>query len=186
MRTREAIITATIELLGEHPAGELSVTAIVNRAGVSRQVFYEHFTDRDALLLAAGRHLIEPAYAAFVDGFDPDTTYPQQVAALFSKLSEHEAAVRSLMDSAAQGRINRYAVELMHASVRDELAQRLAAANVDVDEAMIDDTARFLAAGTQEVFARGFADGTPPEEVGRRIEGVRRTLGAYSMGEPLA
>ena len=57
-----------------------------------------------------------------------------------------EAAVRSLMDSAAQGRINRYAVELMHASVRVELAQRLAAANVDVDEAMIDDTARFLAA----------------------------------------
>lgn len=186
MRTREALITAAIELLGEHPADELSVTAIVNQAGVSRQVFYEHFTDRDALLLAAGRHLIEPAYAAFAAGFDPGTTYPQQVTALFAKLGEHEAAVRSLMDSAAQGKINRYAVELMHASVRDELAQHLSAANVDADEEMIDDTARFLAAGTQEVFARGFAEGTSSEEVGRRIEGVRRTLGAYSMGESLS
>lgn len=186
IRTREALVTATIDLLEEHAAHDLSVTAIVRAAGVSRQVFYEHFMDRDAVVLAAGKAIFEPAYMSFVTEFDPNTTYPQQVAKLYQTLSRHEGAVRNLMDSAAQGKINRFVVEIMYNAVRAELENHLKAANVVADPRMLDDTARFLAAGTQEVFAQGYAENSEPEQVGERIEMVRRTLGAFSMGEPIS
>lgn len=185
IRTREALVGATIRLLGQQPAHELSVTAIVREAGVSRQVFYEHFMDRDAVVLAAGKAIFEPAYTSFVTDFDPNTTYPEQVARLYNMLNQYEGAVRNLMDSAAQGKINRFVVEIMYNAVRAELEVHLKAANIEAAPHMLDDTARFLAAGTQEVFAQGFAEDSAPEEVGERIEMVRRTLGAFSMGEPI-
>ncbi|WP_301925308.1 TetR/AcrR family transcriptional regulator [Corynebacterium glaucum] len=183
IRTREALVSATIDLLAAQPANELSVTAIVRAAGVSRQVFYEHFTDRDAVVLAAGRAIFEPAYTEFITTFTPDTTYPEQVTKLFARMGEHGATVRTLLDSAAQGKLNHFAVDILYGPIRTELEVHLKAANVDVDAGMMDDTAHFLAAGTQEVFARGLSEGTEPDEVARRIEDVRRTLGAFSMGE---
>ena len=185
IRTREALVSATIDLLATQPAHELSVTAIVRAAGVSRQVFYEHFTDRDAVVLAAGRAIFEPAYTEFITTFNPDTTYPDQVTRLFARMSEYDATVRTLLDSAAQGKLNHFAVDILYGPIREELESHLKAANVEVDAGLMDVTAHFLAAGTQEVFARGLVEGTEPSEVARRIEDVRRTLGALSMGEPI-
>lgn len=42
-RAREAVLTATRELLGERRLDELQVNEIVERAGISRQTFYLHF-----------------------------------------------------------------------------------------------------------------------------------------------
>lgn len=182
VRTREALLSATVDLLATQPAHELSVTSIVRAAGVSRQVFYEHFTDRDAVVLAAGREMFEPAYREFADSFDSGSSYPDQVAKLFGRLAEREDAVRNLLDSPAQGKLNQIVQDLLLAPIRTELAEHLAAANVQVDDAKLEDTAIFLAAGTQGVFSRGFEERVPAEEIARRIEGVRRTLGAYAMG----
>jgi len=51
-RTREAIVTALLELLD---AGELRPTAesIAARAGISPRTVYQHFPDRDGLIVAA-------------------------------------------------------------------------------------------------------------------------------------
>ncbi|QYH18969.1 TetR/AcrR family transcriptional regulator [Corynebacterium aquatimens] len=185
VRTRQALLNATVTLLDSTPAHELSVTSIVREAGVSRQVFYEHFADRDAVLLAAGLAVIEPAYREFVETFSPNTDYPQQVARLFEGLGEQDNAVRSLMNSAARGELNNHVVEILYGPVREQLVQHLEAADVQATDSMVDDTAYFLAAGTQAVFARGFAERVPAEELGQRIEDVRRTLGAYSMGQGL-
>ena len=57
VRTHQALVNATVELLADRPARELSVTAIVQQAGVSRQVFYEHFADRASVLAAAAESL---------------------------------------------------------------------------------------------------------------------------------
>ena len=48
VKTRNAIIKTTTELLNEHRVEDITVSQIVNAAGMSRQVFYEHFKDRDA------------------------------------------------------------------------------------------------------------------------------------------
>lgn len=188
VRTRQALISATLDLLEQHSAHDLSVTTIVREAGVSRQVFYEHFTDRDGVVLAAGKAILEPAYREFVETFEPDTSYPEQVQKLFRRLANHRGAVRTLMDSAAQGKLNRFAGEILYAPVRAELAEfgeHLKDAGIDLDDDMLNETARFLAAGTQEVFARGISEDIAPGEVARRIEDVRRTIGAFALGEGL-
>ena len=48
-RTEQRILAATIELLGERPAEQLSIAAIAARAGVSIGGFYARFPSKDAL-----------------------------------------------------------------------------------------------------------------------------------------
>ena len=56
------IITATLQLLEERPLANLPVTAIVKRAGVSRQAFYRHFQSKEDVLQAH----FEPIYGNFL------------------------------------------------------------------------------------------------------------------------
>lgn len=57
---REALLTASRELLAESGAGGLSLRAAARRAGVSTAAPYRHFKDKQALLVAL-------AHAAFVE-----------------------------------------------------------------------------------------------------------------------
>lgn len=181
VRTHDALVNATIELLEEQPASDLSVTTIVQRARVSRQVFYEHFADRDAVLLAAGKAVFGPVYVQFADHFAPDEGYPHQVAALITGLRDREPAVRALIDSSVQGEITNYLLDILAEVIEPELRRYLDKVGPKVEDGMVQDTARFLAAGTQAVFKRGLLDHTVPEEVGMRIETVRRVLGAAAQ-----
>lgn len=182
VRTHQALVSATVELLADRPARELSVTAIVQQAGVSRQVFYEHFADRASVLAAAAESILGPIYLDFVQGFEPRRGYADQVAALVRAMNERGAEVRSLMDSSTQGQATASLLDLLTGAIRPALDSHLGAAGVDVYEEAAGDTARFLAAGTQALIAFGFAEGAEPEEVGRRIETVRRTLASFSEG----
>lgn len=50
---RAHLVAATDRLLAEHPPSRLTTRAIARAAGVSDGVLYNHFADKDALLLAA-------------------------------------------------------------------------------------------------------------------------------------
>ena len=62
LRTRKALIDATMRLLNDYEVADLNVSQIVKEAGVSRQVFYQHFEDRDALVLATAAQWVLAAY----------------------------------------------------------------------------------------------------------------------------
>jgi AcrR family transcriptional regulator len=49
-RTRDALLTATRELLEEHGFEKLTMAAVAERAGVSRRAVYLHFPSRSALV----------------------------------------------------------------------------------------------------------------------------------------
>lgn len=49
VRTREAIIRAGRDLFSRHNADGVSMSELCNHAGVSKQSFYNHFNDKDAL-----------------------------------------------------------------------------------------------------------------------------------------
>lgn len=49
-RVRDALVNATIELLEEHPASELTVTQVAAKAGVSRPTIYKQFNDIATLI----------------------------------------------------------------------------------------------------------------------------------------
>jgi AcrR family transcriptional regulator len=52
-RSRERIIVETVELLRDTPVGELTMVAIVGRAGVTKAAFYLYFDDVAEVVLAA-------------------------------------------------------------------------------------------------------------------------------------
>ncbi|SED03020.1 DNA-binding transcriptional regulator, AcrR family [Amycolatopsis lurida] len=66
-RSRQAILTATTELLGEVGYPKLAVEAIASRAGVGKQTIYRWWPDKGALVL--------DAYLALVQGAD-ELTFP--------------------------------------------------------------------------------------------------------------
>ncbi len=60
-RSRQAILTATTELLGEIGYPKLAVEAIASRAGVGKQTIYRWWPDKGALVLDAYLALVQGA-----------------------------------------------------------------------------------------------------------------------------
>lgn len=58
-RSRSALMRAAIALVSERGTADVAVSEIAETADVSRQLVYQHFGDRDALLLAAAVDLAE-------------------------------------------------------------------------------------------------------------------------------
>src|SRR6516164_3645667 len=50
---RERILSAVAEAVAELGYAEMSVEAVITRAGVSRRTFYEHFKNKEDAFLAA-------------------------------------------------------------------------------------------------------------------------------------
>lgn len=57
-RSRSALMRAAVDLVEEHGTAAISITDIADAADVSRQVLYQQFGDRDALLLEAAFDLV--------------------------------------------------------------------------------------------------------------------------------
>lgn len=66
VRTRGAFLNATRELQLESKTEDITVSAIVKRAGMSRQVFYEHYDGRDAVVGALIEHTFRPVIDAYI------------------------------------------------------------------------------------------------------------------------
>jgi AcrR family transcriptional regulator len=60
---REAILTATLELLRQRGIAKLTTREVATRAGVSEASVYYHFTDRPGLLQAVFEHGMQPLEA---------------------------------------------------------------------------------------------------------------------------
>jgi AcrR family transcriptional regulator len=61
---KEAILTATLELLRERGIGRLTTREVAARAGVSEASVFYHYGDRVGLLMAVFAHGLEPLQAA--------------------------------------------------------------------------------------------------------------------------
>jgi TetR/AcrR family transcriptional regulator, ethionamide resistance regulator len=61
---RRRIVEAAADLVRERSYAELTVGAVMERAGLERTIFYRHFDDLFELLRSTGREAIEELYAA--------------------------------------------------------------------------------------------------------------------------
>jgi len=59
VRSRKALSDAFVSLLCERPYAKISIQAIVDRADVGRSTFYEHFENKEQLMLWGHDHLKE-------------------------------------------------------------------------------------------------------------------------------
>lgn len=75
IRSRKLIQTALADLLQEKPLNKITVTDVVNRAGLNRGTFYAHYADIPDVL----NHLIQETFHSIRDAL---SEHPQQVTDL--------------------------------------------------------------------------------------------------------
>lgn len=78
---RERILNAVIELIPEVGYAELTVEAVVTRAGISRRTFYQHFTNKETAFLAAYEAAAAQTIEVIEKTQQPDEDLCEQVAA---------------------------------------------------------------------------------------------------------
>lgn len=176
LRTRKALIDATMRLLNDYEVAELNVSQIVKEAGVSRQVFYQHFEDRDGLVLATAAQWVLAAYGGFAERFSIDKNFEASVTALAQATAGHYTAAVRIIDSPIHSLLDNQVYEVMLPTMREQLLPRTRDWKGGVTDELIDDMARFYIAGMQQVIEQCIREGVPAEEFGRRAEAVRRVL----------
>jgi AcrR family transcriptional regulator len=62
--SRDRIVAAATELVRHQSYGELSIGAVMERAGFGRTIFYRHFDDLGDLLVRASRDAIDQLYSS--------------------------------------------------------------------------------------------------------------------------
>lgn len=102
---RGRILQATLEVCAQHGVADLTVGAVVKRAGVSRRTFYELYSSCDDCLLAAFDHAImrarEPVLAACRERDDWREQMRAGLGALLAFLDAEPSCARVLIVDAA-------------------------------------------------------------------------------------
>src|ERR1700754_2261616 len=93
-RVRALLRDAAFAMAHERPVDDITVGELVARAGVSRQVFYRHFTDRDDAIATA----FAVAFAAAAADIRGDAR--ARITALFAFAADHREMYRNVVPSA--------------------------------------------------------------------------------------
>lgn len=156
-RVRTKLRDAAFALAHERPVDELTVSDLVTRAGVSRQVFYRHFADRDDAVATA----FTVAFAAATADIDGEPR--SRIMRIFELAAEHRAMYRNVVPSAVTQRVvAAFRAELLPAC--EQLAAR--AMPVVGATACLEPEAvsRFLVGGFQEVLRSWMEDACESEQ----------------------
>ncbi|TPG33835.1 TetR/AcrR family transcriptional regulator [Mycolicibacterium hodleri] len=150
-RVRTLLRDAAFALAHERSVDEITVGDLVTRAGVSRQVFYRHFTDRDDAVATA----FAVAFSAAVAAISGDARL--RIVGLFAFAAEHRTMYRNVVPSAVTQRVV--------AAFRDELlpaCEEIAEQGMHVVGPIADiapeSVSRFLVGGFQEVLRSWMED----------------------------
>jgi len=98
-RTRAKLRQALLEECAQHPLAEVSVAALVRRAGVGRATFYLHYTDLEALAVDACADIVRDAVDALHAwrGTPDPATPPPALLAFFDGLAPNGDLYRELL-----------------------------------------------------------------------------------------
>jgi len=78
---RARIIGASFEVTAQRGAGNVTVAHVVERSGVSRRTFYEHFSDREDCLLAAFGQALTLASERVIPAYEAEKGWRERVRA---------------------------------------------------------------------------------------------------------
>lgn len=76
-QTRSAIVGSFNELVFERPYREINVSEILGEAGVGRSTFYEHFRNKDELLIHSSSGILQALADAVIGRADKQTLVHQ-------------------------------------------------------------------------------------------------------------
>jgi AcrR family transcriptional regulator len=167
-RSRDRLIDAVVELLSERSA--VSVTDVVERAGVTRPTFYNAFGDVATACEAAARSRLDRAFApeAPVDTGE----MVDALARVLTALREDAAFFSHVLSGPAGTRVLGIAIDYVASRIRSAspVSRSLAAGPLPLP-----DTSRALAAGVVWWMLAAL-DETPPPSAGRLAARLRDFL----------
>jgi AcrR family transcriptional regulator/DNA-binding MarR family transcriptional regulator len=85
---RARMLCAMVDAVGERGIGNVTVSHVVGRSGVSRRTFYEVFEDREDCFLAAFDDAIEKIAASIVPAYETERKWPEKIRAGLAALLE--------------------------------------------------------------------------------------------------
>jgi AcrR family transcriptional regulator len=119
-RTRERIVAAARQQIGERGPESLTVSAVAHTAGINRTTAYQHFRTRDELVRAVSDDLIEEL-RAFLASQRPMVEHVDAIASYF--LERPEVARLALYWLLTEGPPPRAGIELFRDETRKAVAE---------------------------------------------------------------
>ncbi|MER5886672.1 TetR/AcrR family transcriptional regulator [Streptomyces sp. NPDC001941] len=163
-RTRSKLREALLAECADGALAEVSVAALVRRAGVGRATFYTHYADLEALAVDACAGIVREAVDALHAwrGRPDPATPPPALVDFFSGLPRHGALYRELLRPGGGGPLGL----VLHRDLRERSRTERALAGAPEPDLV----ASAVAAAFAGVFAdwlHGTIEGTPAEVTGR-------------------
>jgi AcrR family transcriptional regulator len=174
-RVRSRLREAALALVHERPVDQMTVGDIVARAEVSRQVFYQHFRDRDDAVATA----FTAAFAAATADIGGDAR--EHILSLFDFAAEHRSMYRNVVPSAVtQSVVKAYRAELLNPC--EEIAAQAMPVVTPIAGLTLDAVTRFLVGGFMEVL-RSWMEDPDSTDLRGRVTAALDTVNAL-LGLP--
>lgn len=175
-RTRAALLGAATALVSARGTANVPVSDIADAAGVSRQLVYLHYGDRDNLLLEAAldlarRELTEPWQDSPGEAFGRE-----RALAVARHFCAHQGFYRAMFATASAFALNRVVTELLAPLRRDALLARF---GDSLPARTADDLAVFVTGGGTALMSAWLVSGEDPldpEAMADRLEAIGRLL----------
>jgi AcrR family transcriptional regulator len=188
-RVRTRLREAAFALAHERRVDEITVGDIVARAEVSRQVFYQHFRDRDDAVATAFTAAFAAATADDTPG-TPGTAVDARarILRLFDFAAQHRSMYRNIVPSAVTQRVvTAFRAELQPACV--QIARQGMPVVSPIASLTPESVTRFLVGGFMEVLRSWMEDPDSTDlsgRVGAALDTVNALLGltTHPKGSP--
>ena len=169
-RVRTRLREAAFALAHERQVDEFTVGDIVARAEVSRQVFYQHFRDRDDAVATA----FTVAFAAATAEIKGDARV--RIPRLFDFAAEHRAMYRNIVPSAVTQRVvTAFRAELQPTC--EEIAEHGMPVVSPIAGLTPESVSRFLVGGFMEVL-RSWMEDPDSTDLNGRVKAALDTVNA--------
>ncbi|MFI6738935.1 TetR/AcrR family transcriptional regulator [Nonomuraea sp. NPDC050451] len=171
-RSRSALLLAAVHLLTERGTSEVSVTELAEAADVSRRVLYQHFGDRDGLLIAAAIDLVTRELL-------PRLPQPLQTEAATVEIVSHIADHRPFYRALLTGSCAYAATKTMSGLFRPFSMASARELFGDLDDQAATEVADYFTGATVTAVTGWLVDGPAqldPEEFAERLHRIQSVL----------
>ncbi len=158
-RTRSALMRAAVALVSERGTTAVSISDLAEAADVSRQVVYQHFGDRDALLLAAALDLAHRELPPPNADAPADPSGRARALATARHFANYRVFYRALLTGSSSFALNKALAGLLM-PVNAQAVRQLCGEHLD--EVTIEDLTTFMTGGGSAIMNTWVTEGQDP------------------------
>ncbi|MBP2324893.1 AcrR family transcriptional regulator [Kibdelosporangium banguiense] len=158
-RSRAALMRAAVELVSERGTAAVTLSDIAGAADVSRRVVYQHFGDRDTLLLEAGLDLARRELLPRLAETPQEATGREQTLATARHFADHRAFYRALLTGSCAFALDRGLISLLLPINRQAIGKLY---GDRLSRQVVDDLAVLLTGGAGSFITSWVVEGDDP------------------------